>query len=107
MATLTFRPARGGPALPVPLSPASSLLVALMKAGAPIRHDCGGKAICGTCRLSIGDPRATSPLRETERLRLEALGLAPDGRVRLACQTVAFRDLQATGLVSLDQEAGS
>jgi ferredoxin len=99
MATLTFHPAAAGPLRAVPLSPVTTLLVALMKAGAPIRHDCGGRALCGTCRVSIEDGKGLSPMRALERARLEALGIGTDGRVRLACQTVARVDIEARGLV--------
>jgi len=102
MARLVFTAAEGGTAKEILLSPASTLLIGLMKAGASIRHDCGGKALCGTCRIKLEERGATSPMREKERLRLEALGESLDGSVRLACQTVGFRDLAARGLIGAD-----
>ena len=94
----------GGKTLDAPVSAATSLLVTIMKSGIFIRHDCGGKAQCGTCRVAIDEPRSASPLRDAERSRLASLDLPLDGSVRLACQTFAFRDLMARGLIA--EEAG-
>ncbi|MEI6875729.1 MAG: 2Fe-2S iron-sulfur cluster-binding protein [Spirochaetota bacterium] len=104
MAILRFHPASGAATLALPLSPATSLLVTIMKAGSMIRHDCGGKAQCGTCRVSLGEPRAANPPRALELGRLGSLGLPLDGSVRLACQTFAFKDLEARGLVEAEQD---
>ena len=90
--------------LTLPLSPAASLLVTVMKAGAMLRHDCGGKAQCGTCRVSLGEPRAANPPRALELGRLGSLGLPLDGSVRLACQTFAFKDLEVRGLVGAERD---
>lgn len=102
MPSLSFVPAGETRALLLPLSPATSLLVAIQRAGAYIRHDCGGRARCGTCRLEV-EGGGLSPMGEEERLRLEALGIETDGRVRLACRTHASRDLSARGC--LEREA--
>jgi ferredoxin len=68
--------------------PAFSILNHLLGAGVRIRHDCGGKALCGTCRCRPeAPPGALSPIGERERLRLEAVGA--EGGERLACQTYA------------------
>lgn len=72
--------------------PAVSLLNALAKEGVKIRHDCGGKALCGTCRVRVvSGATGLSPVGERERARLEAVGAGPDER--LACQAHAFRDV--------------
>ncbi len=141
MASLEFTPADGSARRFVPLSPVTTLLVAIMKSGAYIRHDCGGRALCGTCRVEIdsapqGGGRAAGPssgaaaspgggaaaglgggaaagpslssslglgpMRAAERERLQILGIALDGRIRLACQTYSSRDLGARGC--LDKE---
>ena len=143
MANLEFWPADGSARRLVPLSPVTTLLVAIMKSGAYIRHDCGGRALCGTCRVEIdsapqGGGRAAGPssgaaaspgggaaagpspgasagqtpsagpslglgpMRAAERERLQILGIALDGRIRLACQTYSSRDLGARGC--LDKE---
>ena len=100
MSQLIFAPADGTAPRSVALSPSTSLLVALMKSGAFIRHDCGGRALCGTCRIEIKGASGLSPMRFPERERLEALGLAVDGRIRLACQTHASRDVEARGCLA-------
>jgi len=105
MALLRFVPA--GPAsspVRIPAGPASNLLVEIMKSGAYLRHDCGGRALCGTCRVEIDRTAGLSPMREAERLRLDALGLPLDGRIRLACQTHAFRDTDLRGCLEKKEE---
>lgn len=73
-------------------SSAVSLLNNLQRQGLRISHVCGGKAICGTCRVRIlrGEDRL-SRIGEAERTRLKALG-DPE-HTRLACQTYAFGDV--------------
>ena len=73
-------------------SAAISILNALQREGVAIKHLCGGKAICGTCRFKVVEgAQYLSPIKERERLRLEALGNPPG--VRLACQTYTFGDI--------------
>jgi adenylate cyclase len=79
-------------------SPAWSILVAAQRAGVPLRHDCGGKALCGTCRVRVLAGRL-SPPSERERLRLQAVGSPPDGR--LACQARPGSDLVLEALLPL------
>ncbi len=74
-------------------TPAFSLLNALVRDGVPVRHDCGGKALCGTCRVRVvSGGAALSPVGDRERIRLAAVGAAADER--LACQAHAFRDVE-------------
>ncbi len=76
----------------VQTSAAISILNSLQRAGVSIKHVCGGKAQCGTCRYRIIEgERYLSPVNERERIRLDALG-NPE-KVRLACQTYAFGDI--------------
>ena len=73
-------------------SPAVSILNSLLISGIRIRHDCGGKAICGTCAIRVLEGgTGLSPMgpREAERL---AAGQRPTG-FRLACQSHARRDV--------------
>lgn len=82
------------------VSPAYSILVSAQRAGLPLRHDCGGKALCGTCRVRVISG-TTSPMTERERLRLEAVGAGPGER--LACQTRAGSDLELQAVLPLDR----
>lgn len=67
-------------------SPALSLLNALLRAGIRVRHDCGGKALCGTCRVRASG--ALGPVGEREAARLAAVGAGPGER--LACQAFPY-----------------
>jgi ferredoxin len=81
----------GGPAA-ANAGSAVSLLNALLVAGVNIRHDCGGKALCGTCALRVTEgARGLSPLAPKEADRLAAGGRGEG--FRLACQTHAMRDV--------------
>ncbi len=76
----------------VKASAAISILNALMREGVQIKHVCGGKALCGTCRFKVIDGhRFLSPIKKREQIRLDALGNPID--VRLACQTYTFGDI--------------
>ena len=45
-------------------SAAVSILNALLRNGTDIQHRCGGKAVCGTCRVRIVDgAKFLSPMR--------------------------------------------
>jgi ferredoxin len=81
------------------VSPAFSILVAAQRAGAALRHDCGGKALCGTCRVRVLSGKL-SPITERERLRLDAVGAGPG--VRLACQARAGTDLSLDAILNLE-----
>jgi ferredoxin len=77
----------------VAASPAVSLLNSLLAAGVRIRHDCGGKALCGTCAVRIvAGAAGLSPPAPPEAARLEATG-RPSG-FRLSCQARAARDVE-------------
>jgi adenylate cyclase len=77
----------------VEASPAVSVLNALLRGGVDIRHDCGGKAICGTCRIRVAEgSQGLSPRSARETDRLAAAGAAPDER--LACQTYCARNAE-------------
>jgi ferredoxin len=75
----------------VDAGPAVSILNAMLASGIPIRHDCGGRARCGTCRVRVtAGGEALSPKTRDEVERLEAIGAPPD--YRLACQAHARKD---------------
>jgi len=75
-----------------------SILVAAQRAGVPLRHDCGGKAQCGTCRVRVISG-TTSPMTDRERQRLEAVQAGAEER--LACQTRAGSDLELVAVLPL------
>jgi ferredoxin, 2Fe-2S len=87
-----------GRAEPVETTPTLSLLNALLRAGVAIRHDCGGKAQCGTCRVRVlSGAKGLSPTLPREAERLAAVAGAPGGTdeaLRLACQARAARDVE-------------
>jgi len=88
----------GAPLAELDSGSAVSLLNSLLASGVRIRHDCGGKALCGSCavRVAAGAP-GLSPIKALEAARLAATGLAPAGAeagFRLACQAHASRDLE-------------
>lgn len=102
------------PAADFEASPVYSILVAAQRSGVPLRHDCGGKAQCGTCRVRVLSGRL-SPMGERERLRLEAVGAlagqqagtAGNGPVfRLACQSRPGSDLELEAVLPLNREDG-
>lgn len=93
MARLRIR-RQGLPELVLELKPAFSILNQLAMAGVAIPHDCGGKALCGTCcvRVVEGSGAIVPKLAgEAEAARLGAVG-AGEGE-RLACQIRSFHDL--------------
>ena len=84
----------------VSTDPSESLLTSLLKAGQRIRHDCGGKVLCGTCRVRVTEGgRSLSPVQDRERARLEAAGAGPGER--LACQAHAARDVVIEAVLPL------
>jgi adenylate cyclase len=82
----------------IEVSPAFSILIAAQRAGAALRHDCGGKALCGTCRVRVISG-TLSPVLERERLRLDAVGAGPG--VRLACQARPGSNLSLEAVLPL------
>lgn len=69
-----------------------SILNNLLRSGVSIRHVCGGKAICGTCRITVlAGKEYLTPMREKERVRLAAVKAGE--KDRLACQTHTRGDI--------------
>jgi adenylate cyclase len=77
----------------VEASAAVSILNNLLRSGVKISHLCGGRAICGTCRIRIiAGMEYLSPMRQDEEQRLAADGVnGPD--IRLACQCYTRGDV--------------
>jgi adenylate cyclase len=91
MATITVR---GKSDRHVEASAAVSILNNLLRAGVKISHLCGGRAVCGTCRIRIlSGAEHLSPMTDAERRRLSADGRMEED-VRLACQTHTRGDLE-------------
>ncbi|MGA2546230.1 MAG: 2Fe-2S iron-sulfur cluster-binding protein [Rectinemataceae bacterium] len=81
-----------GPVSELESSPAVSILNSLLIAGVRIRHDCGGKALCGTCAIRVlSGWTSLSPMGPREAERLAAGGRPAD--FRLACQSRAAREV--------------
>jgi len=71
----------------------NTLLQAVVRAGVPLPHECGGLATCGECRVAkvAGE---VSDQREIETKVLKIMGKPLDGR--LACQTLVFGEVSVT-----------
>jgi len=86
------RPARGEPICvecdgsAVSCRSGERLLDALLDAGLPHRHVCGGHGFCTSCRVEVIAGSGLSPVSALERLRLGR----DAGRLRLACQTLVY-----------------
>ena len=64
-----------------------TLLAALLRAETGVRHICGGRCACGTCRIAVAEDwvaRLPEPSRNEARLLRALPGARPDHR--LACQ---------------------
>ena len=91
MATITVRSTKDLEDSQVDVNPAVSILNTLLRSGISIRHVCGGRALCGTCRvLVVSGAENLSPMKDDERKRLKS---SASGKYRLACQTYAFGDI--------------
>lgn len=79
--------------LEIPVNPGISLLNIFLRNDVKIRHKCGGKIQCGTCRIRIlKGSKYLSPVGEEEKLRLKAVNAKDNDR--LACQTFSFGDIE-------------
>jgi iron-sulfur cluster assembly protein len=79
--------------LTVTLSEGEILLHSLLKSGAALAHDCGGKLACATCCVVVREGRETlSPPTDDELDMLDRAGLAQDG-ARLACQVTGSGEI--------------
>jgi iron-sulfur cluster assembly protein len=79
--------------LTVTLSEGAILLHSLLKSGAALAHDCGGKLACATCCVVVREGRETlSPPTDDELDMLDRAGVAQDG-ARLACQVTGSGEI--------------
>jgi class 3 adenylate cyclase len=82
----------------VAFTPDANLLNALLDAGVPIDHLCGGRARCSTCRVFLFDGLDNVSAR-TEAEAAMAQKLDFPERVRLACQTTLSDSVRLRRLV--------
>lgn len=85
----------------VDVQPDARLVLAIEDQGVRIGHRCGGHARCTTCRVDVLDGEPETMTRAEYGL-LTARGLY--GRVRLACQLVADRDMRVRPLMTQESE---
>ncbi|GAB1482513.1 hypothetical protein MASR2M78_13290 [Treponema sp.] len=90
MAILRVRLLDGSEQL-IKTNPAISVLNLLVREGIQIPHECGGKALCGTCRVQVLKGRAANPISSREAERLAAIKAGVNER--LACQLYAAFDM--------------
>lgn len=75
----------------IPLNPTMNLLNNILASGENIETICGGKAVCGKCRVKVLEgSKYISPKTKAEELKLKHL---LDEGWRLACQTFSLRDI--------------
>jgi 2Fe-2S ferredoxin len=73
----------------VEAEPGDTILSALKRAERPVQNICGGRGMCGTCRMAIAEPwleHLNPP--ELSELRLLRVLKAAAPNHRLACQVV-------------------
>jgi adenylate cyclase len=92
----------------VPFDGSANVLSALVGAGVPITHLCGGRARCSTCRIRVSEGMTNlSAATDAERAMAQRLDFPSE--VRLACQTTATASVHVRRLVidSADAEMAS
>ena len=87
----------------VPFDSSVNLLAALVAAGLPIAHLCGGKARCSTCRVAVIEGLDDLSDRTEPEIAMATKLDFPDV-VRLACQTTVSDSLRLRRLVLDDQD---
>lgn len=76
----------------VEVSSELTVLEATFKAGVAIRSECGGKGVCGKCRVVVQDKDAVAEVTEAERKFLSSNEISLG--YRLACQAVLKNSLK-------------
>ena len=71
-----------------------TILDALRKAGINIRSECGGKGICGKCKIIVSRTNAPAELTEVEMKHLSSREI--NSHYRLACQATFEQDVEIT-----------
>lgn len=70
----------------------STLLQTALRGRVSLRHRCGGKASCTTCKVMVHDPRGLGKASEKEE-RMLGVGQLKQG-YRLACQARVYGDVK-------------
>jgi uncharacterized 2Fe-2S/4Fe-4S cluster protein (DUF4445 family) len=86
--TVEFQPS----GLRLILDEPTTLLDAARQAGVLIRADCGGKGICGKCRIQLLSDLGDYPAAKADISRLDQGSI--DAGFRLACETIAQKDIK-------------
>ncbi len=75
----------------IPFNPPMNLLNNISMDGVDIETLCGGKGMCGKCRIKVIEgSKYISPKTKAEKIKLKHL---IDEGWRLACQTYSLRDI--------------
>jgi class 3 adenylate cyclase len=82
----------------VPVADGQTLLEAMLAAGVPVAHACGGKAKCSTCRVRIEGGESACSARPADEAEI-ARRLRFDDVTRLACRTRITGDVTVRRLV--------
>ena len=83
--TLTFEP----DSIKSEVEKGTHLLDALEKIGLTVRSECGGRGICGKCRVIVKDSSSFAEITEAER---ELCGSELKSGYRLACECSVIGD---------------
>ena len=84
MPTLTLLPS----GKTIDVAAETTILAALLGAGASIAHKCEGKAECGSCHIFVHEGRKSiSKIKSAENERLDSI-VGVGSKSRLACQAV-------------------
>ncbi|MGB9854315.1 MAG: ASKHA domain-containing protein [Candidatus Bathyarchaeales archaeon] len=77
----------------------TSIFEAARKSGVIIRSECGGRGLCGKCRVIVADKNTVTEIRETEKKHLSLAEISSG--YRLACCAVLKNDV----LVMIPEES--
>lgn len=86
--TVEFQPS----GLRLILDEPTTLLDAARQAGVMMRADCGGKGICGKCRIQLLSDPEDYPAAKAEISHLDQSSI--DAGFRLACETIAQKEIK-------------
>lgn len=75
----------------IPVKHGSRVFDAAREANVYIRSECGGRGVCGKCKIIVEDKNAVSELTDVERIHLSSSEV--EKGYRLACQTRIFNDV--------------